>query len=293
MAGLVEELQAQALNPSVKVSDLLRRVKLAAVKLQLKDTADWVDHELRGYSDPQNVPPYRRTTGQLRAHTRYHGVVPVTGSSDWLDQICKTPISDSVAKVEVLAGDGTQEVIGGVSSTIATQMNEANGTPGTEYYIHTPQSVFLDVLEQVRNLVLDWAIDLEKNGIFGEGISFSVEEKQKAAQAAPSINIGTFSGHLHQGELSGHQNRTLIASTDNSTNSLDTDTLFQQLIQAIDSNIGNEMHRTELHEIAQQMKATKGTLDYVPWFQKLVGYAADYVTVLGPFLPALGQIIAG
>ncbi|MBP8233477.1 MAG: hypothetical protein KAY22_14325 [Rhizorhabdus sp.] len=84
-----------------------------------------------------------------------------------------------------------------------------------------------------------------------------------------------------------------MASTDNSTNRLDIDTLFQELAQAIDSNIGNETHLTELREIVRQMEVTQGTLNYVPWFHKLVGYAADYVTVLGPFLPALGKLVAG
>jgi hypothetical protein len=291
MAGLVEEIQAQALDPTVKVSDLLRRVKLAAVKLQLEDTVEWVDRELRGYSDPDTVPVYRRTSGQLRAHTRFHGVVPVVGSGGWIDDVCKNPISLSVAKVEVLCGDGTQEVIGQVHGEIETQMNKAHGTPGTEYYVHTQQSVFLDILEQVRNLVLDWAIGLEKAGILGEGISFTVEEKDKAARVAPSISIGNFSGHLHHGDVTGHQNRTLIGSTDNSSNSLDIDALFQELVQAINSNVGNGTDRAAMIEIAKEMEAAKGTPDYTPWFQKLVGYAANYVTVLGPFLPALGQLV--
>lgn len=293
MAGLVEEIQAQALDPSVKISDLLRRVKLAAVKLKLDAAAEWVDRELRGYPDPDMVPPYRRTRGELRAHTHLHGVLPVTGNSSLIDQLCKTPISDSIARIEALAGDGTGELISKVQGEFETQMNAAHGTPGTEYYLHTPQSVYLDILDQVRNLILDWAIDLEKADIMGEGINFSMEEQKKAAHAASSINIGTFSGHLHQGNISGNQNRTLVSSADNSTNYLDIDTLFQELIQAIDSNVGNQTHRNELHEIIQKMDATKGTADYVPWFQKLVGYAADYATVLGPFLPALSQLVPG
>ncbi|MBP8233478.1 MAG: hypothetical protein KAY22_14330 [Rhizorhabdus sp.] len=91
----------------------------------------------------------------------------------------KTPIGDSIAKVEALSGDGTGELIGKVQGAFETRMNEAHGTPGTEYYVHTPQSVFLDVLEQVRNLVLDWAIGLEKNGILGEGIRASAWKKSK------------------------------------------------------------------------------------------------------------------
>lgn len=246
MAGLVEEIQARALDPDVKVSDLLRRVKLAAVKLHLDDAVEWVDHELRGYSENEDVPAYRRTVGQLRAHTRFHGVVPVGGDAEWVRKVCENAIRESIAKVEVLAGDGTQEVIGQIHGSIETAMNKAHGTPGTEYYVHTPQSIFLDIIEQVRNLVLDWAIGLERAGVLGEGIGFSSEEKQIAAESAPSINIQNFIGHLHQGEVSGHQNRTVVASADHSSNAVQIDDVYEQVVQAVMANIADSGDRDEL-----------------------------------------------
>lgn len=43
-----------------------------------------------------------------------------------------------------------------------------------------------DIIEQVKNKILDWAIVLEENGIMGEGISFTTEEKSRA-QSEPQI----------------------------------------------------------------------------------------------------------
>ena len=48
-------------------------------------------------------------------------------------------------------------------------------------------------MDRVRNLVLDWALDLEKNGILGEGMTFSDEEKKRASSQDININ-GNFQG---------------------------------------------------------------------------------------------------
>src|SRR5271166_6150518 len=49
MASIIEQIQHDALDRSVRASDLLRRVKLAATKLSLGTVEDWVEQELNGY----------------------------------------------------------------------------------------------------------------------------------------------------------------------------------------------------------------------------------------------------
>jgi len=144
-------------------------------------------------------------------------------------------------------------------------------------------------MSHVRDMVLDWACALENEGILGEGISFSMEEKEKAEQAAQNITIHNY-GHFHQGDTHGHQNKTVIGSTDNSTNTISTENVFQQVIDAVNSSIGNENDRKEIVELVEAMQSAQGTSEYKPLFQKWVGYLADYVTVLGPFFPALSQL---
>jgi hypothetical protein len=68
---IVEEMQLAALDQSVSLSDLLRRVKFVAVKLKLGSIEDWVEQELHGYKD--TVPQYRIVVGQPMAHSIYHG----------------------------------------------------------------------------------------------------------------------------------------------------------------------------------------------------------------------------
>lgn len=65
MANIIEELQAEAVDQSTSVSSLLRKVKYVAAKLDLKETTDWADHELKGYSSA--VPDYRVIHGKPKS----------------------------------------------------------------------------------------------------------------------------------------------------------------------------------------------------------------------------------
>jgi hypothetical protein len=47
------------------------------------------------------------------------------------------------------------------------------------------------IIDAVRTTILEWALQLEEEGILGDGIRFSDEEKQKAATST-NVHIGTF-----------------------------------------------------------------------------------------------------
>ena len=64
MASHVEELQAEALNSSVPVDDLLRKAKIVAEKLDIRDFADWIERELTGYGEQDEYPVYRKVQGE-------------------------------------------------------------------------------------------------------------------------------------------------------------------------------------------------------------------------------------
>jgi hypothetical protein len=64
-------------------------------------------------------------------------------------------------------------------------------------------SSMVKICESVKNIILEWALDLEKEGILGEGLSFNQKEKEKA-HALPSININQaniFSGNFNESPI--------------------------------------------------------------------------------------------
>lgn len=83
----------------------------------------------------------------------------------------------------------------------------------------------------------------------------------------------------------------MVNSIDNSSNTITSENVFQLLLDAVGSNIGNQNDRETILAIIKEMEKSRGTADYKPLFQQLVGYTAEYVTVLTPFLPALASFI--
>ena len=77
MSSLVEELQRDALDHRARLSDLLRKAKTIAVKLDLPELEKWVENELNGYQSGADVPDYRVIIGQLQGFNPYHGWRPV------------------------------------------------------------------------------------------------------------------------------------------------------------------------------------------------------------------------
>jgi hypothetical protein len=80
MASLIEQLQADALDSSAPITNLLRKAKTAAAKLGAAEFSTWIEHELSGYPADAEIPKYR----QLHAHLKYvnpiHGWQPIIGA---------------------------------------------------------------------------------------------------------------------------------------------------------------------------------------------------------------------
>jgi hypothetical protein len=96
--GLVLEIQRDALDKDVPVTTLLRKVRLAAAKLQLTIVEEWVGHELNGYTG--ELPAYRKTRGTPTVWNPYHGWQPVGGDVAFLEIASEVQISESLASIE-------------------------------------------------------------------------------------------------------------------------------------------------------------------------------------------------
>lgn len=286
MTSLVEELQREALNSSTPIPVLLRKVKLVASKLQLADVGDWVDGELNGYSG--EVPDYRVRSGDVRWWNPYHGWLPVSGSEIVMERLREKRVGESVSALEAFSNSADDAFHIPVSHDLAARLfkDELLGTPKVAVFFG--RNVFTDILDQVRTRVLEWALTLERAGIMGDGISFSPVEKAKAESV--TISIGSMQGNFLAGDVTGHNARANLGSTDNSTNVVG-DTL-SQLSQAIGEKVANAQERDALLAAVDEMKGAKGKSSFAAGYQKLVAAAADHMTVITPFLPALAAAMA-
>lgn len=77
MSGLILELQADALDPHTRVSDLLRKALVISKKLGIDEIEHWIVNELNGYSEHEEIPAYRKIRGEVKVWNPYHGWQPL------------------------------------------------------------------------------------------------------------------------------------------------------------------------------------------------------------------------
>lgn len=186
---LVAQLQRDALDRSVPVSDLLRKAKVVAVKLDLPEFLKWVDQELNGYDG--EVPEYRTVDGQPKAFNPYRGWIPIV-CQDPREQrvISKRAVCSSIAELEhVCRGNGKLHMP--FSAEMLHRMNKNANISFGEMTLFVDQSLVKGILDAARNTVLEWSLKLEKAGIMGEEFSFSPQEKERAHTHSVNINIGS------------------------------------------------------------------------------------------------------
>lgn len=191
VGSLVIDLQRDALDPKVRVSDLLRRAFVVAKKLNLAEFEAWVTHELHGYPVGTECPKYRVFEGQPRVWNPYHGWQPVVfASTKQQTSFCRMPTRQPVAEIEALVAQAAQSG-GGLTSNfppeVARQLMELSGAPGAPV-LHIDSSTLVGVLDAVRSALLKWSLRLQEDGIRGDETGFSDEEKAVAVAAPYTVN---------------------------------------------------------------------------------------------------------
>jgi len=109
-------------------------------------------------------------------------------------------------------------------------------------------------------------------------------------RSSPSIGANV-TQHFY---IHGHNPRVNVSSTDSSVNitTVSSDQLFVQLREATHS-IVNEAEREKLLIRLDELEKTQGSSGFSAAYQSFIASAANYMTIFGPFIPALTQMLSG
>lgn len=203
MGSLVLELQQRALDPSVAPPDLVRMALTVATKLGVEELRRWAENELRGYAPGAELPRYRQLTGVLKAFNPFRGWIPVLLHERIMEAVGQAPYKSSLAELDALLaskGDNFQVVL---APELQQMLIELTGER-MEFALHLPRARLAAIAGAVRDAVLEWALELEKRGVLGEGMTFTERERQAAHTT--HISIGTMhSSQLMSGSAHGQQ----------------------------------------------------------------------------------------
>lgn len=254
MSGLVLELQRDALDKRVDVSDLLRKALVVSKKLSITEIEEWINNELGGYSEDESlIPAYREITGDVKVYNPYHGWQPLYfGDADLGENLSKRKISQAVGElVAIVNGDRSGGLHVPFSQHIKNKLMSLMDVP-MEPTLLAGDSQIHKILDAVRNVVLNWSLDLESKGIIGDDMSFSKEEKNAASQITYQItnNIGNMQNSLLQQHSAG------ATQTQNITQST---TDLSELIQNIKAAMSG---LTLARDVEAELKAEIFTLEH-------------------------------
>lgn len=193
---LILQIQQAAIDSNSSVTDALRKAKIACVKLGLTEFGKWVDRELSGYMDMKvaDLPPYRQLRGTPEGFNPYHGWYPIIFNSaqqqfNW----SAAPIGMGVAHMEASLPKGKSR--GAFAFPYPPDVKDdmllsIQAAKDVRVRLEVPQIVGL--LQAVRDILLEWTLQMEKEGVLGQNLSFSVDERAKSeAPTAEAIS------HIH------------------------------------------------------------------------------------------------
>lgn len=193
--SMVLELQHLAQRSDTPVTELLRRAKTLAVKLDLDDARTWIEHEINGYPPNVELPPYRVIPSELKLMNPYHGWQPVIwgGPGQLQEHFAKANFRQPIAEVEVIVKQGAGEPRASLTQNemdalLQTSNDEFKYLPAERFFSGTS---FVGIVEGVRAKVLDWSLALEKRGVLGEGMTFNEKEKREAAEVVFRVSNAT------------------------------------------------------------------------------------------------------
>ena len=204
MVGLIEEIQRDAADRDVPIDATLRRVKLAAAKLSLGTLETWVNEELQGYSG--EVPDYREVCGQPAAWNPHNGWIPLQADDERLINLFSTvPLQQSVGSlVDALKHNDSGIHHFPLPLGIVNFLNEFLNFQTPRAVVQLSRGQLIMIIDTVRDMVLDWSIQMEAQGIVGDGLSFSPHEKLQAKNSMTTIKIGhieNFAGNLGSDQI--------------------------------------------------------------------------------------------
>ncbi len=190
MASLVTELQRAALDEKSAVSSLLRKALVVATKLQVSDFESWARSELEGYQDEGvPVPAYRKLNGAPHVWNPYHGYQDLQcGSAKLAETISIMPLGASVDALEQGSRSSSGTWIFSYPPDKEHSLMNAMSGVKMKPSLHISESAIRGVLGRVRTIVLQWSLTLEQQGVLGEGMTFTQEERAQAA----AVHIDTF-----------------------------------------------------------------------------------------------------
>jgi AbiTii len=296
--SLLRQIQDAAIDSSVDLPTLLRKCKVLAARLGNEDFKHWIDCELVGYDEKDDLPAYRILNVNSKGHF----------SGAYGSGIRNADIPLSCVPKELRESLKHSYMMQPVAAIVSLVKNQGSGLlqepwnpdvvalVGHEIYQHMncmqawkviPASSLVAALDSVRTRILNFVLEIEsKNPDAGEAMA---NEKPLPQDIVQHIFNTYITGDV-QNLASGSTNVKQIAT---SNAGIDAD-LFAKLLDALSASELPKDVQLKATGAIEELRSSRGTSGFKEKYQHFISLLADHMQVLGPvvapYLPALNAI---
>lgn len=211
--GIIQEIQEDLLKDSVKLSIILRKAYIPAVKLNLPDLKEWLDKETQGYGFYDELPQYRKIQGYCKALNPFYGWNIVNFHSKQAEQeLSIVPYGKTIFEIE--------DILNKTSYTefqvqLTTDLIDKYGITGCNSLVSVfPRRKLANIINGAKSFLMAYIAKLDDVGIIGKDSEFTMDEKNKAQTVVhQTINVsgGNFMNQVATENSNQIQNNGLDA----------------------------------------------------------------------------------
>ena len=296
--SLLRDIQEASIDEQSQVATLLRRCKVLAARIGSEEFARWLDNELNGYENLDQLPAYRVLN--VRSYGDFVGpsgrqmknapIPPITLPEELREGIQTSKIRMSISTLTSLSTDETSSRVSWPPDVVSIYGGRIyEGMHCLIAWQLLPRSALVAILDTVRTRVLNFALEIEKEyPNAGEAaINSNPVPEEKVSQVFNTFVTGTV-----QNLATGSNNARQKAQLDSSS----SDKTFIQLLDDVSNAPATREIIDKMTGLIEEMKGSRGTNDFKTHYQSFTSVLADHMQVFGPivapYLPTLAQMVS-
>jgi hypothetical protein len=295
---LLDDIISLAAGETGSASTLLRKCLVLAHTLSNDRLKAWAENELNGYPADAEIPDYRKTPaaakgffiGSFGGYLNDQPIPPALLRENHRHFAESAVLFQPVAAYEEVDGD-SKFVIDWPANLIVLYQGALFGK---RYVLNRawqeiPGSVFIGLIDSIKTRVLRFALDLQDDLRSLSG-GLADLPKEKIDQSIVTYILGTTvnisGGTFHQSPIGVGDNLTQSITTTSGATSI-----FADLYTVVNEGSIEDSDRKRLIAAIEAMERAHNTPSFRDKYREFIALAADYMTLVGPYVPALASLL--
>ena len=295
--SLLRQIQDAAVDSSVELPTLLRKCKILAFRLGNEDFKRWIDNELSGYDEKDDLPEYRILNVNSKGHfsgafgsgLKNADIPLLCVPEDFRESLGHSYLMQPIAAIASLVSSqssGTIQEAWNPDWVAHFGRNIYERMVCMQAWKVIPASALVAALDTVRTRVLNFVLEIEAQN--PAAVEAMIDEKPVPPEKVQQI-FNTYITGTVQNLASGSTNVSQHAKWQDGASA----ELFARLLDALTAANLPKPLKTQVCGAVEELREASGSPSFKEKYHRFMGILADHMQVLGPVVaPYLAPLAA-